>query len=192
MRTVYAQVRLTSARRAMAGANCATARRILDSMSAERAGLPFTRGGLADAFEAPVMVRQIADIEWTCGRRAAALERWRRLEERLERSSAPLSVAVWADAHRRLGGPRLDRRWEAADIPIRIERAAQEARRVLEAGSTSSPGLVEYAHGMLLASLGRQRESQQALRRVFIYPDRGLSHALARQALRTSPSRVSR
>jgi hypothetical protein len=43
--------------------------------------------------------------------------------------------------------------------------------------------LLEYARGMLLAALGHTRESQESLRHVFSYPDRGLSHVLARAAL---------
>jgi hypothetical protein len=37
---------------------------------------------------------------------------------------------------------------------------------------------------MLLEALGKNTDARESLRRVFTYPDRGLSHALARAALR--------
>jgi hypothetical protein len=40
----------------------------------------------------------------------------------------------------------------------------------------------------LLEELGKATEGRTSLRRVFTYPDRGLSHALARGALRASPN----
>jgi hypothetical protein len=66
----------------------------------------------------------------------------------------------------------------------RLERAIEAADSTLEAAGTSNPGLIEYARASLLALLGRRTDASEAYRRVFIYPDRGLSHALARMALR--------
>jgi hypothetical protein len=44
--------------------------------------------------------------------------------------------------------------------------------------------MTEYVRGSLLAALGRGAEARSAFRRVFLYPDRNLSHALARAELR--------
>jgi hypothetical protein len=63
-------------------------------------------------------------------------------------------------------------------------RAIENANATLEAANTSSPGLLEYARGALLAALGRTADARESLRRVFTYPDRGLSHTLARAALK--------
>lgn len=186
VRTVYAQVLLASARASAEGKDCGAARRLLESMSRERPELAFTRGGLGDAYEAPVMAMQVADVESACGQDAAARMKWERLERTLDRATAPLSVAVAADASRRLGKAL------TPEGRARIDTALDEANRVLESAGTSSPGTMQYARGLLLASLGRHNDSREALRRVFIYPDRGLSHALARIALRQSISGKTR
>jgi hypothetical protein len=52
----------------------------------------------------------------------------------------------------------------------------------MESGTSGNPGLTEYTRALLLSALGRPEESRQAWRRVFVYPDRSLSHALARSA----------
>jgi hypothetical protein len=65
-----------------------------------------------------------------------------------------------------------------------VERALEIATTTLESAGTTSPGVIEYARGELLAALGKISEARQSLQQVFIYPDRGLSHVLARQGLR--------
>jgi hypothetical protein len=55
---------------------------------------------------------------------------------------------------------------------------------MLDQDGSSNPGSLALARALLLSSLGRAAESRRALQRVFILPDRNLSHALAR-ALRT-------
>jgi len=176
VRTVYAQTRLTSATLAARSGRCAEALAILDSFAHEQRGLEFTAGGLWDVLDPPAMSRQVAEIESTCGRNGAARARWERLERAMT-SRGPLSVAVAADARRRLG------RETTADDRHQLEEALESAARTLESGDTSNPGLVEYARAMLLAALGRIDESRSSLKRVFVYPDRNLSHALARAAL---------
>jgi hypothetical protein len=42
---------------------------------------------------------------------------------------------------------------------------------------------MEFARAMLLQELGRSEEARASLQRVFIYPDRGLSHAFARSRM---------
>jgi hypothetical protein len=83
-------------------------------------------------------------------------------------------VAVADEARRRLGRPR------SPDERRRIEEALAAAARTLETGGTSNPGLMEYARASLLTALGRTAESRRSLERVFVYPDRNLSHALGR------------
>ncbi len=177
VRTVYAQVRLTSALRSAVNGHCPAALEILDSFARERPELPFTTAGLSDTLGPNVMARQAAVVEETCGRQAAARARWERLAGPLTNGGAPIAVAIADRARRRLGRAR------TAAQRARLEQALDSATRTLESGGTSSPGLVEYARGSLLAALGRAGESRRSLKRVFLFPDRGLSHALARAAL---------
>ncbi len=179
VRTVYAQVRLIVAGNAASAGKCDAARHILDSFSSEQAGLPFTKGGLTDVVASPMLSLQAADVESACGRAESARARWERLARPLEGDGAPLTLAIADTAARRLGRTR-----SAAERP-RLERALDNATTTLESAGTSSPGLIEYARGVLLAALGRNAEARDSLRRVFVYPDRGLSHVLARAALRT-------
>ncbi|HMF61126.1 MAG TPA: hypothetical protein VK595_12185, partial [Vicinamibacterales bacterium] len=174
VRAVYAQVRLSSARAAANAGDCATARAILDSLTREQASLPFTAGGLDDTIAPPTMARQLAGVESACGRAAAARARWERLARPLAAGGSPVGVAVADEARRRLGRPR------SPEERRRIEEALAAAARTLETGGTSNPGLLEYARASLLAALGRSAESRRSLQRVFVYPDRNLSHALAR------------
>jgi hypothetical protein len=120
------------------------------------------------------MARQLAGVESACGRAAAAGARWQRLVGPLAAGGSPIAVAVADEARRRLGRPR------SPDDRRRIEEALAAAVRTLETGGTSNPGLMEYARASLLATLGRTAESRRSLERVFLYPDRNLSHALGR------------
>jgi hypothetical protein len=176
VRTVYAQVRLTSASGSAERGECAAALEILDAFARERRELTFTAGGLADTLGPAIMARQAAAIEAKCGRVAAARKRWERLAAALTTGGAPLAVAVADEARRRLGRTR------TASQVVRLQAALDAATRTLEAGGTSSPGLLEYARAVLYAALGRNEESSRSLTRVFLLPDRGLSHALARSA----------
>ena len=184
VRAVYAQVRLTSARMAADTGNCVTSREILDSLSHEQPGLAITSGGLADAIAPPAMAQQVAAIEWACDRRASARARWDRLARALAGDGAPISLAIADAARVRLGRAR------TAAERVRLERALEVATSTLESGGTSNPGLMEYARASLLAALGRGDESRESLRRVFVFPDRSLSQALARVALRRAAPRA--
>ena len=178
VRTVYAQVRLILANNAAASGKCDAARQILDSFSSEQPGLPFTNGGLTDVVASPTLSLQVAAVESACGRTDSARARWERLARPLESDGAPLTLAIADTAARRLGRTR------TAAERGRLERALENATATLESAGTSSPGLIEYARGVLLAALERNAEARDSLRRVFTYPDRGLSHVLARAASR--------
>jgi tetratricopeptide (TPR) repeat protein len=176
LRSVYAQVRLAAAT-ARRG-TCDGALAIVDSMSREQPGLPFTAGGLTDVLNNPPMALQAADVESACGRGDTARGRLERLARALDSESAPLATAIAARARERLGRTPTDA--ERA----RLEQALAVATATLESAGTSSPGLIEYARALLLQELGRPEEARASLQRVFIYPDRGLSHAFARVSLR--------
>jgi tetratricopeptide (TPR) repeat protein len=181
VRTVYAQVRLISARTAAAKGDCSAALGILDALPREQKDLTFTTGGLADSLQPAMMARQVATIDRTCGRQDEAVTQWRSLAQPRGSESGPLAVAIADDARERLGSPRTpaDRR--------RLEEALESATDTLASGGTSNPGSLEYARAWLLAELGRVGESRQSLRRVFLLPDRNLSHAMARALLNDLP-----
>jgi tetratricopeptide (TPR) repeat protein len=178
VRAVYAQTRLVSARLAADKRDCATALEILDGLPAERPDLPFTTGTLADALQPPPMTQQIAGIEGQCGRDAAAREHWTRLERALTGSASSLEVAIADDARARLGHARTEEQRR------RLEEALGSATMTLDSGGSSNPGTLEYARALLLAALDRKEEGRAALQRAFLFPDRNLSHALARAAQR--------
>jgi tetratricopeptide (TPR) repeat protein len=159
---------------------------VIDALSAEQPGLAFTSGGLADALAPPFMSEQVSDIEAGCGRAQQARAHRERIAGALARDGAPLTLAVAARAHLRLG------RMLSTANRARLERALEAANATLESAGTSNPGLTEYARASMLASLGRRTEAREAYRRVFIYPDRGLSHALARLAIRDQTPGVVR
>jgi tetratricopeptide (TPR) repeat protein len=174
VRAVYAQVKVASARIAARNGRCAAALDILGALPQEKKDLSFTAGGLADALTSPQMDGQIAAIESACGRTAQARARWERLARPLDGGGAPMSVAIADDARERLGRTR------TADQRSRLEQALAAATRTLDSAGTSSPGLVELARASLLAALDRHDESRRSREKVFLYPDRNLSHALAR------------
>jgi tetratricopeptide (TPR) repeat protein len=181
VRAVYAQVRLASARAAADAGNCTTAREVLDSLPAERQDLPFTAGGLSDALAPPAMARQVAAINWVCGRQAAARTEWQRLARALTEGGAPMALAIADEARTRLGGAR------TAEQRRRLEAALDAMTRALESGDTSNPGYTELIRASLLAALGRVEEARGAMARVFLFPDRNLSHALAHAMARDLP-----
>ncbi|PYR91373.1 MAG: hypothetical protein DMF84_17180 [Acidobacteria bacterium] len=176
VRAVYAQVRLASARAAADAGNCTAARDMLDTVPRERQDLAFTTGGLADVLQPPTMARQVAAINWTCGRLAVARAEWQRLARALADTDAPMNLAIADEARKRLGAAR------TADQRRRLEAALETTTRMLDSGDSSNPGYTELARASLLAALGRAEESRQSMARVFLFPDRNLSHALAHAA----------
>ena len=150
---------------------------MLDALPREQTGLAFTLGGLSDAITPPFMVQQVAEVESACGRGESAHGRWQQLSRALGGDGAPLSMAIADAARIHLGRSR------TAAERARLERSLESATATLESAGTSSPGLTELARASLLAALGRAQESRESFRRVFQFPDRGLSHALARRVL---------
>ena len=85
-----------------------------------------------------------------------------------------MALAIADEARRRLGKVR------TAEQRRRLEDGIEAAAGTLDSAGTTSPGLVELARASLLAALDRRDESRESWRRVFLYPDRGMSYALAR------------
>ncbi len=177
IRTVYAQVRLASAFAAARQRDCVQAFDTLDGLLREREGLGFTAGGLAAVIDSPPMALQAVKIEAACDRPSMMRPRLVRLARAWNSDAPPLTQAIADEARRRLGRPRT-----AAELR-RLATALDAVTRTLDSGTTSNPGMTEYTRALLLDALGRRQESRHALRRVFIFPDRNLSHALARNMM---------
>ena len=64
----------------------------------------------------------------------------------------------------------------------RLEAALAEADLYLFRGG-HYPAVATCARGMLLRALGRTAEGDEALRQVFVLPDKGMPHHIARLAL---------
>ena len=181
VRAVYAQVRLASARAAADAGNCSAAREMLDTLSAERQDLPFTAGGLGDVLRPPTMARQVAVINWICGRRDAARAEWRRLAQAASDGGAPMALAIADEARSRLGAAR------TTNQRRRLETALEAMARALDSGDTSNPGYAELTRASLLAALDRSDESRRSMTQVFLFPDRNLSHAWAHAIMQDLP-----
>jgi hypothetical protein len=92
-----------------------------------------------------------------------------------------LQVALGFDAARALGEADLNA-WRP-----RLIDALAGATQAIEAGTSSSPGALRLAAGLLLRALGREPEATRAFADVFKVPDRNLSYYFARAALSPRP-----
>jgi hypothetical protein len=117
-----------------------------------------------------------ARIEERCGARAAARKRLAQIQ-RLAGGGSPVDVADAYEAAA-LEGPVDLASWRPALVSAEAETAA-----LIESGAGAS-GLVTLARGRVLRALGREKEAVEQFRAVFLLPDRGLSHHLARETLR--------
>lgn len=175
-RAVYLQTRLASAAWGSTHGNCPAALEIVSSLGQEQPGLPLTAGGFNEVLQSPANAWQIAKVDAACGRQADAHRTWQRLADVLSRdSSNALALAIGDEARQRLGRARTPAERQ------RLQDALDGATRTMSTGGTSNPGLLELARALLLEALGRTPESREAIQRVFVFPDRNLSHALARQ-----------
>jgi hypothetical protein len=129
---------------------------IVDSLGRETAGLAFTRGGLGDVLEPALMQRQLAGIESRCGRDADARRRLSQLVQAGRSAAAPLQVALAFDAARALGDADVNA-WRP-----RLVDALAVATQAMEAGTSSSPGTLRLAAGLLLRALGREPEAARS------------------------------
>jgi hypothetical protein len=180
----YAQTRLISARLAGETGRCAEALGEVDALNTAQPGLAFTAGGLGTLLAQPALSHQVAGVEWTCGRRRQARARWERLAG-LGASRNPMNVAIASLAARSLG------RADGPPDRAKLQAALADASTALDSGVTGNPGATEYARGLLLRALGRDAESRRSLQHVFLFPDRHLSHVLARAALHAGLPRGS-
>ena len=130
-----------------------------------------------EAFLRPARFRYyLGNLNDLCGRPDLARKHWQDASQSREPRQAPFAFL----AAKRLGAMD-STAWEK-----RLGSALEDVKDYI-AGGGHFPGSATFSQGMILELLGRREESAEQLRQVFYLPDKGMSHYLARQALRTEP-----
>ena len=135
-------------------------------------GFDFTKDGMAAFVGAPRFQYYCGELQALLGNDAAAREHW-------TRAAAGRDFRQAAFAYR-----AAERLGEASDTAWRprLEAALAEADLYLFRGG-HYPAVATCARGLLLRALGRTAEGNEALRQVFVLPDKGMPHHIARLAL---------
>jgi tetratricopeptide (TPR) repeat protein len=142
------------------------------NLGRERSGMAFTRDGLEPFLNDARTEFYLGEIESMAGSMDAARQHWRK-------ASGFSAGTAWNAAF----ALRAARRLDASDT--NSWRTGLEAALSRSGGGRgNASGLAACAHGLMLADLGRKDEAVAALRSAFVLPDRGMSHHLARLALR--------
>jgi tetratricopeptide (TPR) repeat protein len=172
VRQVYLEVKLRQAfalahegRKADAAALAATFGRPVP-------GLDFTKDGMKAFVDVPRFQYYCGELQALLGDDAAARAHW-------ARAVAGRDFRQTAFAYR--AAKRLGQAGETEWRP-RLETALAEADLYLFRGG-HYPAIATCARGMLLRALGRRSEGDEVLRRVFVLPDKGMPHHVARLAL---------
>ena len=169
VRQVWIRVRVLEAQFHAAQNRCDAALNILDHLGDPAAGLAFTRDGLTPFLAEPGNQPALGYVELHCGRAAAAQQRLESLAGRTD----PASVAFGYQLARALPG------FQAGAWTARLQSAAQRSRANAAA---SWPALVA---ALLQLDLGNS--PADALKSIFLLPDRNLAHHHARLAMAAMP-----
>jgi tetratricopeptide (TPR) repeat protein len=135
-------------------------------------GFDFTKDGMKPFVGSPRFQYSCGELQALIGDDAAAREHW-------TRAATGRDFRQTAFAYR--AAQRLGEAGEAEWRP-RLEAALAEADLYLFRGGHYPAGAT-CARGMLLRALGRTPEGDEALRQVFVLPDKGMPHHIARLAL---------
>ena len=169
VRQSYLEVRLQKALRLAREGRKEEALAITATIGQEIPGLDFTRDGLVPFIDNARYQYYLGEIEALCGRAEAAQAHWQKASGNTGYRQVYFSYL----AARKLG--TVD---EAAWIEL-FKSRLKEA----EAYGGHFPGLAVYAQGVLLQALGQNDEGRQKLKEALLYPDKGMSHYLCREAL---------
>jgi tetratricopeptide (TPR) repeat protein len=172
VRQVYLEVRLRKAFARAREGRKREAAALAATFGQPVPGFDFTRDGMKAFVDAPRFQYYCGELQAQLGNDAGAREHWRRAAAGRDFRQAAFAYR----AAQRLG--------EASDAAwrLRLEAALAEADLYLFRGG-HYPAVTTCARGMLLRALGRAREGEEALRQVFVLPDKGLPHHIARLAL---------
>jgi len=172
VRQVYLELRLREALALARAGRRDEAAAIAAGFGKPSPGLAFTNDGMAAFVNAPRFQYYCGELQALLGNDAAAREHW-------QRAAMGRSLREAAFAYR--AAQRLGAASEAEWRP-RLEAALAEADLYLFRGG-HYPALATCGRGMLLRALGRTAEGNEALRQVFVLPDKGMPHHIARLAL---------
>jgi tetratricopeptide (TPR) repeat protein len=173
VRQVYLEVKLRQAFALAGEGRRAEAAALAASFGQPVAGFDFTKDGMAAFVDAPRFQYYCGELLAQLGNDVAAREHRRRAAGGRDFRQAAFAFR----AAQRLGEAD-DGTWRP-----RLEAALTEADLYLFRGG-HYPAVATCARGMLLRALGRQREGEEALRQVFVLPDKGMPHHIARLVLR--------
>jgi tetratricopeptide (TPR) repeat protein len=175
VRQVYLEVKLRQAFALAREGRKAEAAALAASFGQPVPGFDFTSDGMAAFVGAPRFQYYRGELQALLGSDDAAREHWKR-------AAAGRDFRQTAFAYR--AAQRLGEASDAAWRP-RLETALAEADLYLFRGG-HYPAVATCARGMLLRALGRTAEGDEALRQVFVLPDKGMPHHIARLALQES------
>jgi tetratricopeptide (TPR) repeat protein len=150
---------------------------LADSMGKPVSGIPYTSDGLETFLGQARVQYQLGILAGWCGQEEQARKQWQAAAQARGGRQAPYALL----AARRLG------KVDTAAWEKRLGEALQELEDYT-AGGGHFPGSAVFSQGMILQLLGRSEEATEKLRQVFYLPDKGMSHYLAREALRKVPS----
>ena len=165
-------VRVVTARAAARSGRCAEALKQIDALNGVGDGIALDTHAIDRAIGDPSMQFEIAGVESDCGRENEARDRRRKLAQNVGRGALARALAVAAGSA--IGDE------PSPETAAQLQSTLDDLDAALDDGDAGSPGLVAYTRARLLWTLGRGDEARQAVARVFMYPDRGLSHLLAR------------
>jgi tetratricopeptide (TPR) repeat protein len=172
VRQVYLEVKLLQAFALAHDGRKEEARALAAAFGRPAAGFDFTNDGMKAFVDAPRFQYYWGDLEAQLAGDAGAREHWRK-------AAGSRDFRQAAFAYR--AAQKLREAGEAEWRP-RLEAALAEADLYLFRGG-HYPALATCARGMLLRALGRTSEGDDALRQVFVLPDKGMPHHVARLAL---------
>ncbi len=171
VRQVWIEVRLLQAGNLAKMGDCKTALNIADNLGAAVPGLAFTQDGLELFLGSARTDYLLGDVYYACGQRDKAKLKFEKVSK--ARGAGELLWA-WA-ASQRLDG------FESQDWQHRLFAGASQAEEL--ANRSGRQGSWLYTAGVLRIAAGQAEQGKQHLREVFLAPDGGLSHHLARLAL---------
>jgi tetratricopeptide (TPR) repeat protein len=171
VRQIYLEVALLNALQLARAGQRQEALNAAHNLGKERSGMAFTRDGLEPFLNDARTEFYLGEIESLAGSMDAARQHWR--------NAAKFSAGTaWSAAFAFRAARRLDTNANAGRTGLEAALSRSGS------GRGNASGLAACAHGLMLADLGRKDEAAAALRSAFVLPDRGMSHHLARLALR--------
>ena len=174
VRQVYLEVKLLQAFALARQGQKDEAKALAAAFGQRTPGFDFTKDGMRAFVDAPRFQYYWGELQAQLGDDAGARGHWRRAAGGRDFRQAAFAYRAAQEL-----GEAGDAEWRP-----RLEAALAEADLYLFRGG-HCPALATCARGMLLRALGRTSEADEALRHVFLLPDKGMPHHMARLALDT-------